>query len=39
MSMIKTIARFVLEFVLSVVAIALGVFIGLWAFNNFLIYF
>ena len=37
--MIKTIARFVLEFVLSVVAIALGVFIGLWAFNSFLIYF
>lgn len=37
--MIKTIARFVLEFVLSVVAITLGVFIGLWAFNNFLIYF
>ena len=37
--MIKTIARFVLEFVMSVVAIALGVFIGLWAFNSFLMYF
>ena len=37
--MIKTIARFVLEFVLSVVAITLGVFIGLWAFNSFLMYF
>lgn len=37
--MIKTIARFVLEFVLSVVAISTGVFIGLWAFNNFLIYY
>lgn len=39
MNTIKTITRFVLEFVLSVIAIAIGVFIGLWTFNNFLIYF
>jgi ABC-type proline/glycine betaine transport system permease subunit len=37
--MIKTITRLVLEFIMSVVAIAIGVFLGVWAFNNFLIYF
>lgn len=37
--MIKTIVRFVFEFIMSVVAIAAGVFIGVWAFNNYLIYY
>lgn len=31
--------RYITDFVVSVIAIAIGVFIGLWTFNNFLIYF
>ena len=31
--------RYVMDFIAAVVAIALGVFLGVWAFNSFLIYF
>lgn len=37
--MIKNFIRFVLEFISAVVAIALGVFLGVWAYNSYLIYF
>lgn len=31
--------RYITDFVVAVVAIAIGVFLGVWAYNSYLIYF